>query len=295
MMNNFKKSSPLDTDAVAGVHLAGANSNKSSIAIIRPSTNFCSFSVSKLYEKIGPLGRLFSDDRLVELLTQVTGLKEVFVDCPLTLPPCASCQLPVCPGALACGDPSVAMMLKASALLRRKSKKKARALNPQSHRLWDVWQLLAGEPRGEPSYSANQAPLVTRAMVFVRRLTAVRPDLVVRETSVPHALVALAAFANLPELASTSYRRFEDGVDERRVIFRALADAQILEISPVLEVRAVQSVEAFHAVIAALVAQFYKYGLVAGKPDGFTDRDGWVYVPEARTETHDLGKTQKPS
>jgi hypothetical protein len=273
--------------------------------------------LEKLYEKIGALGTLFSDERLVEILGRLGPFAEVFVDCPLTVPPCVACQRPVCPGAVQCDDVGVAYMLAVSARLRAKGARKARPVNPQSQRLWDVLKLAtaaaAKPPRAkpdaegdlpsragavstpgrEPSYSANHAPLVARARTLQRRLNAVSPQIQLKETSVAEALDALAAPLGLEARPSASYRSFERGLEMRRAVLEALIERGWLE-APAEEDEdegqrfeaAARSVEAFHAVISSLVAALHYAGLTDSAPEGFAEASasspqshGWVHLP----------------
>ena len=81
------------------------------------------------------------------------------------------------------------MMLAIEQKRGRKGGHKLRPLNPQNLRLWDA-MFGRGSEFGnlEPTYSANQAPLVVRARTLQRRLRAVLPDLTLRETNVPFLL-----------------------------------------------------------------------------------------------------------
>jgi hypothetical protein len=239
--------------------------------------------VVKVYEKIGSFGTLFSDERLVEILTHAGPFAEVFVDCPLTVPPCVACQRPVCPGAVQCEDVSVAYMLSISSRLRRRGARKARPVNPQSQRLWDVLQLeTPPDRRLEPSYSANLAPLVARARTLQRRLNALAPALELKETSVAHALAALTGPLELPATTALDYRSFEVGRDRREdVLDRLLATGWLEEGESGEEDEIVGSVETFHAFLSALVGALHRAGRTGDRPKGFVDGEGWVHLPES--------------
>src|SRR5262249_33428731 len=125
----------------AGVHLSGPNANKTALAVLVGDPRKSPLKIAKVYEKIGAFGTLFSDERLAHILTLDGPFAEVFIDCPLTVPPCVACQRPMCPGVVKCDDVSVAYMLAISSKVRRRGARKARPVNPQSQRLWDVMQL----------------------------------------------------------------------------------------------------------------------------------------------------------
>lgn len=283
-------STPLKTDRAApqfaGVHLSGANAHKTALAVLSGELFETPLKIVKVYEKIGSFGSLFSDERLVEILTHGGPFAEVFVDCPLTLPPCVACQRPHCPGAVQCEDVSVAYMLAISTKLRRRGARKARPVNPQSQRLWDVLRLAqdqaAGEGRLEPSFSANMAPLVARARTLQRRLNALAPRVTLRETSVGHALEAVRELLELPDDVRQTYRRFEDGLDQRAAILEAMIDAGWIEdeADPETIEQLVGSVETFHAFVGALVGAFYAEGQTEAPPADYVVGEGWVHVPD---------------
>lgn len=247
----------------------------------------------KVYERIGSFGSLFSDERLLDLLVHGGPFGEVFIDCPLSVPPCVACTRLSCPGVISCEDVSVAYMLRAGSQLRRRGAAKARPLNPQSQRLWDVYQLevrTEGD-RPEPSYSANLAPLVTRAVTLQKRLRGAKSRIQLRETSVPHALQSLSETLGLSPQTFQTYRRFEGGQTVRRRILERLVSLGWIQLDfdlresnqgddpPTLEQLA-HSPETFHAFIAAFVAAVHASGMTAHPPSTYAKEEGWVYIPE---------------
>ncbi|MCX6116767.1 MAG: hypothetical protein NT027_04445 [Proteobacteria bacterium] len=193
-------------DVVAGLHLSGANARKSAVVLLqlhRPSEDHAALNISLLsvYEKIGSSGSLFSDDRILNILSGASRIVEAIVDCPLTEPPCVSCVRPVCPGAVRCEDVSVAMMLSHESQRGRKGAHKLRPVNPQQQRLWDIMYARHGAFGNlEPSYSANMAPLVVRARTLARRLKSELPDLSLRETNIAILVAQLAQLFDGKEL-----------------------------------------------------------------------------------------------
>jgi hypothetical protein len=190
-----------------------------------------------------------------------------------------------------CDDVSVAYMLSISSKVRRRGARKARPVNPQSQRLWDVLQLgergAAAAERLEPSYSANLAPLVARARTLQRRLNALSPRLELKETQIAGALEAVRHSLQLPAQIRVSYRSFEDGLERRREIMDRLVAAGWLDEDDDDLIDAVpQSVETFHAFLAAWVGALHSVGLTVPVPDGYVAGEGWVYLPDmtARVE-----------
>ena len=271
----------------AGIHLSGPNVPKTAVTVLCGDPRESPLKIAKVYEKIGAFGTVFSDERLVDILSLVGPLAAVFVDCPLTLPPCVSCQLPSCPGAMHCSDVAVAYMLAISDKVRRRGARRARPVNPQNQRLWDVIALTATtEERLEPSYSANLAPLVARSRTLQRRLQALDPVIELYETQVPHALEALRDDLGLAADIRQSYRRFEDGAQHRREVLRALQAKDWLAVASgaqeqVAEAQLVASVEVFHSFITALVAACHVAGLTTPRPKEYIPTEGWVYLPTA--------------
>lgn len=278
----------------AGVHLSGSNANKTSLVILEGPTPGAAPSpqsgawpyplkIVKVYEKIGSFGSLFSDERLAQLLTIDGPFAHVFIDCPLTVPPCVACVRPVCPGAVKCDDVSVAYMLKVSSRLRRRGARKARPINPQSQRLWDVLQLdTERAERLEPSYSANLAPLVARARTLQRRLNSLSPRIELRETSVSNVLEVLEASLRFPQDIKMLYRSFEDGLASREeVIDRLLAMGWLEGDDDVVNFEQLSnSVETFHAFVCAWVGAMHHLHLTRARPVNYVDGEGWVHLPE---------------
>jgi len=276
---------------VAGIHLSGPNSGKTSLVILSRATGTIDqpFEVLQVYEKIATFGTLFSDDRLVDILDKNGPFAAVFVDCPLSLPPCVACQRPICPGVMSCEDVSVAWMMSMSQKSRHKKSRRTRPLNPQSQRLWDVLQTVSGEgDRPEPTYSANLAPLVTRARTLQRRLNGLKPPLILRETNVPHALDAWQQTLSLPEDVRLSYRNFERGQEVREAIVKSWRDRGMLKLKepqaalwhPMIR----GSVEVFHALTTALVSAAFVSQKTVFPPTSFTGDEGWVYLPKSDVE-----------
>src|SRR5690606_3451886 len=151
----------------AGIHLAGANTQKTSLIIVAGRPGQDPLIIEKVYEKIGTLGSLFSDDRLAEILAHEGRVDQVLVDCPVSLPPCVACQRPVCRGVAGCVDVRGAWLLAMSRKIpSRKGVRKQCGVNPPSQRVCDIYAQVHGTDGrlgGEPSYSANLAPLVIRA------------------------------------------------------------------------------------------------------------------------------------
>jgi len=272
----------------AGIHLAGSNSQRTAVIVLQGDPLLKPLDIIGLYEKIGSQGKLFSDDRLVGILMHEGPLERIFVDCPLSQPPCVSCSRLTCPGVTGCEDIAVAYMLSLSQKLEKQGKRRKRPINPQSQRLWDVEQVVADRVFLEPSYSANMAPLVTRALVLQRRLNSLGDSYRLQETSVEKSLIRLAKYLHLEPTDIKSYRSFEHGASIREDIVSALIDQKWLRVPDPSDNnylnQIVMSLEIFQSLIAAIVASLSWKGLIQNKPDQYLVDEGWVYLPELSVE-----------
>jgi hypothetical protein len=282
---------------VAGIHLSGPNAHKTAVVILTLQEvppgfeRFQMPTVVKVYEKIGSWGNLFSDERLVDILQKEArgqSVSPIFVDSPLSAPPCVSCQRPVCPGAMQCEDMSVAWMLALAGRQDRRGARagrKARPINPQSQRLWDILQAPIGS---SPTWTSGQAPLVVRARTLQKRLAAAVPKTQLLETSVPHVLAQLEPWLALeltPKQANgfklaDAYRSFEDGCEWRWEIIDRLQALEVLgKVSEEQKDLLSHSVEVFHAFICAWMAALQAQGLTAAPPSHWLEGEGWVHMP----------------
>jgi hypothetical protein len=244
---------------IAGVHLSGSNAKKTSAVIFEVSTN--TVNLVSVYEKIGSIGTMFSDDRLVDVLSRAKDLDLVVIDCPLTTPPCVACQRPKCPGPVRCDDIGVAMMLAKS----MRDGRRKRPINPQCHRVFDV---LIG---GEPTYSPNMSPLVNRAQTFKKRMFSVLPEVTMAETNVPLVMKTLARHYGAP-FTMDGYKNFESGINARRSVLDMIKPRVNVTSSDRDSI--VQSLETFEAFVAAMVGLWKIHGITT-KPH-FSEDLGWV-------------------
>ncbi len=281
----------------AGIHLSGSNATKTSVVVLDQFGDEDNVSIKKVYEKIGSYGSLFSDERLADILVGEGPFAEVFIDCPLSLPPCVSCGRQQCPGVIHCDDMGVAYMMALSSKLKQKKVKRLRPINPQNQRLWDVFQLFErtlGEEAESlysgPTFSANMAPLVIRAKTLQRRLHALPVEIKLRETAIPYVLHDLRNYLKLPSDISLSYRNFEKGCSQRQLVLgrlQAMGWINTKSFSAPSNLKTnqdhfemiISSVENFHAFMAAWIGALYKLGFTIPKPDHFSEEEGWVHRP----------------
>lgn len=273
-----------ESQTFAGIHLSGPNTPKTSVVFWRQSAPGQPISLAQVYEKIGPKGNRFSDDRLSQILFETPDLVTVVVDQALSAPPCVACQRPKCPGVIRCDDLGVASMMAVAAKIQPIAHFKNQVINPQTHRLWDLLQvekaLIAKKIRPEPTYQANLAPLVTRAQVLKKRLHAERPHVSLLETSVKMVLSTMAQPWGYQETITSQYRNFERGRKTRDAIVTKMLAAVASDRPGDLVSLVSQSVETFHAFLSGWIAVLNRLGQTTTKPETFTDTEGWVCLPQ---------------
>jgi hypothetical protein len=261
---------------VAGIHLAGPNSTKTTLVIMTGHLGEGNLKISSIYDRMGTVHRLFSDDRLFDVLSSERP-DRVMIDSPLTVPPCVACTRVSCPGVNACEDIAVAYMQKLVDTQRGKKKKKP--MNPQTQRIWDVKEWYQWHPSlQEPTYSANKAPLVVRSLTLQRRLRSLQEPIRLYETSIPHALSVFVEQLALPTELGYQYRAFGIGREQRQKLMRALVQARIIDGHLMDEATA--SVETFSALVAAIMAGLELRDKVSRPENEFFTDQGWVYLPE---------------
>lgn len=271
----------------AGIHLAGVNSQRTAIVILSGHPLRKSLKLKGLYEKIGHIGNLFSDDRLLELLRIQGPLERIFVDCPLSAPPCVTCPRATCPGIDACEDIEVAYMLSIAQNISSKQKRRRRSLNPQVQRLWDVYRLAREENSFfEPTYSTNNSNQTIRAMALQKRLShAEKTQGFLEETNVTLSLRRLAAVLDFSKSELDAYRSFSQGAKLRSAVIERLENKSWVERADGKDrERLVQSVDVFEAFICSFVAALAASGLCEDSPEDYVSAERWVYRPELQVD-----------
>ncbi|MCX6127770.1 MAG: hypothetical protein NTX25_01740 [Proteobacteria bacterium] len=264
------------TVKVAGIHLAGPSSSKTTLVIMTGQLGEGNLKITAVLDRMGSLHRLFSDDRLFELLRNEHP-DRVMIDSPLTVPPCVACTRPSCPGVDACEDIAVAYMQKLAESAAAKRRK--RPMNPQTQRIWDLKEWFTWHPSlQEPTYSANKAPLVVMAMTLQRRLNSLSRPIILEETSVPHAVSCFVEQLGLLSELAYQYRAFEIGYERRYDFLQALVKHG--QLCPDRIHEAASSLESFSATVSALVAALHMQGLCKVTDSDFFRQQGWVFLPE---------------
>jgi hypothetical protein len=272
---------------IAGIHIAGPNSGKTAMTLLANNPLEQPIRVVEIFGRIGNYGRHLSDDRLIEIMTRNQPLCGIFVDVPLTLPPCMSCTRPLCPGVARCEDVAVNYMLALAEKLAPRRQRRHRPVNPQSQRLWDVYHTSMGSgPPHEPTYNPNIAPLITRAKTLQRRLKLSIPKLAINETNIPLALELLADGLGSDLSLAREYRSFSAGLERRHDwLDLLLAEGWLSrETSPERIDEIVSSVEIFHSFVAALIGCMTESQLSSQIPREYDASLGWVHLPSLQVD-----------
>lgn len=233
-----------------GIHLAGANSQKTAIVCCTLAAGV--IEIAHSFERVGPAAGSSGDDRILSILA-LTRPELVMVDCPLTLPPCLACQRPTCAGQSHCDDIELAYLLALEQQYPQKAGKKP--VNPQIHRTWDIARRKWPEFNDlDPTFTLNQLPLVHRGTILQKRLRSLKDPAPLLETNVLYGLVALTPLLAMDKLRIHQFRSFELGAEIREEIISRLFELLAIRCDQELYDRLWQSLEVFLATVVALVA-----------------------------------------
>ncbi|MDA9951391.1 hypothetical protein N9D31_02335 [Oligoflexaceae bacterium] len=267
----------------AGIHLAGVNSHRSAVCILNGNPLKKPIKITGLYEKIGHFGNLFSDDRLLDILRLEGPFSRVFVDAPLSVPPCVACTRSYCPGVDACEDEDLAYMMSLANKISTKQKRRRKSLNPQVQRLWDIYRLSrSDDEKYEATYSSNNAHHAVRARGLQKRLTQGTAAVLLEETSVAMSLEKMTCVLGLDTFALATYRSFSEGKRTRELFIQALIEHKWLDADGEHDL-VEQSVDVFEAFVTALVASLAECGLCERSPPDYSNQSQWVFRPELST------------
>ena len=265
-----------------GIHLAGSNSSRTAAVVVHVKNHEPCLVIDEVYEKICSFGSIFSDDRLLALISHKNLVEKAFIDIPLSLPPCGLCTRQICPGVTSCIDLAVAYISKLDAGRRSQgTRKKRRPLNPQSQRLWDV--IFHQDERFvglEPPYNAGKCQSV-RVQALAKRLRSYHSNFQLLETSVPHVFAVFAHDFGFPKESCKLYRKFEQGSQHRHILLEEfLARGWLTAKTSEATLNSfVLSLDLFNAFICAVMNAWFSRGLLTHPPERLFEQQGWVYLP----------------
>jgi hypothetical protein len=203
---------------IIGLHISGPNAGRTCLAALRIYPNSLHFDIESLHDNLRHYGHSHSDDRIVDILKAKKEDFHAFCDAPLDLPPCLKCTLPACPGQSQCQDPAVAYMDALAQRMNSRKQRRARPINPQSHRLSDMlyrYEIEQSTPEYSKSelYDLSKIPLSTRARTLQKRLN---HDFgsgseSMKEISLSHMVSTISEMTGLPQKRVGGYRQFQTG------------------------------------------------------------------------------------
>ncbi|MEI8025336.1 MAG: hypothetical protein WCI18_03205 [Pseudomonadota bacterium] len=256
-----------------GLHLAGVNTAKSAVVSFAIRAGIP--EVVRMVDRVGPLGKVTADERLLEIISQCHPSDAIFVDTPLSSPPCVSCIETVCHGAMSCSDIRVAYI----SALAQKAGARRRPVDPQAHRVWDVLQM-QDRKFVDPTYTSNHAPLVIRAQVLEKRLRVKYPHLRFKETHISMALMRMAGLLKLSVGELKQFRKFENGLQIRQKIVTSMLENRLAKMSPSQFENVSHSLEAFLAFISAWLCVQDYLELLQPAPRQYRAVESWVWLPK---------------
>ena len=256
-----------------GLHLAGVNAPKSAVVVAALEDGVS--KIINIIDRVGPLGKVTADERLLEIISQCRPSDVIFVDAPMGSPPCVTCLEAVCPGAISCSDVRVAYI----SSLAQKAGARRRPIDPQVHRVWDVLQM-QNKKFVDPTYTPNHAPLVIRAQVLEKRLRLMNPSLRFKETHVTLALMRLGQVLKISEPELKQFRKFENGLKIRQKILTSMTESRLVLLSPSQFEKVSQSLEVFLAFVSAWLCVQDFLDRLMPPPRQYPSGESWVWLPK---------------
>jgi hypothetical protein len=197
------------------------------------------------------------------LLRLVRGLapEAIGINAPLSLPPCVTCELPVCPGVRNCSVESVSWMREEAQRLKWKQDP-----NPYTQRPVDL--LLRGNWQKDfsfavdDSFGSNRGPRAARMRFLCRHLKEPLLEVLPRL-----ALAGIARWYGIPARELRLARDLEVGVENRTTVLQLLGKPKVpgapslfLYEEDILTFAA--DLPAFDALLCALMVFFQELGLL---------------------------------
>jgi len=272
-----------------GVDLGGGRGKTTALAELRGGLE--GVEVHEVATRSGT--RTWTDDTLIERLTDLGDGTAIAIDAPLTRPACSRCELPVCPGMEACVDPAVVWLRVEGRQLVKKLAieasggvgTRARVIGPVSqarlapyaHRATDVMMTYGRGLLPVSSLGTASGGIAARAGQLRRRLRGVGFEL-------HRNLVEVSPSATIAALcgvrAARGYKRDADPWRTRAVILEKLGDQGLgfAARSRMAREDVLQNDHCFDAVIAAYTAYLWARDGWAS-PEGCFGEDGWIIAP----------------
>ena len=261
---------------VVGVDLGGGKGKATATAALRLDAHGGA-TVVDLSPRQG--GAPLYDEALLASLRDYGDQTLVAIDAPLTLPPCLRCQVPLCPGQVACVDPAVlqmrAIVARSDAGPDRANRRGKPRLTPYTQRATEVHLLVERGIVPREALGQGTGPLAARAAHLMRALA--------DRFRLNENLIEVFPKATLTELGFTRpTRKHLDERMARAAVLEGLSTA--LRFGPgVWRELCVQKDHLFDAVICAFTGYLWaRDGWREHEPvDEARAREGWIWVPPA--------------
>ena len=244
------------------------------MVLLRGDIHSRSLCFDYLYEKLAGNGMVFSDDSIIALIER-HNIENICIDSPLTLPPCVACQREVCPGVDLCEDLSLSYMQSIVNLADHKKTRK-NPFNPQTQRLWDVKEYIEQGGHIDPSFSANQTPIVIRAQVLQKRLNSLERAPYLYETSIKLLMSALGKLDKHLAGIRYNYLHSKEGIPVRKQIIMILQN--FFETDLLKDEHLYEKVEIFCAFVSAFVSVCIEEGFCEPPSNPYFADHGWVWL-----------------
>jgi hypothetical protein len=207
-----------------------------------------------------------ADEALARIVNELAGTR-IGVDAPLSLPPCAACAHPTCPGLIHCDEGAVRWMRQEA---ERRGWDKTRAPIPYLQRPVDLllrgrWQDESPVPFPvEDTFGSGRAPLAARMAYLKPRLRAERW----LEVNPRLALGGLAEWYGITARELRRSRDVEEGLENRAQILEKISGTPVVPRVPHLFlynsdlITLAQDLNSFDALLCALMAVFAELDLL---------------------------------
>jgi hypothetical protein len=254
-----------------GLELGGSKSARTAVVVLDYYKDQNKVFLAEILSHIEGDSSMTGDARLIETMNRFPAAL-VGVNAPLSLPPCLTCKLPVCPMHENCTVPAVEHMRK---LAKKLKIPLAKHPTPYTQRPGDV-ALREFDIPPEETLGAGRGPLAARMQYLKRHFKTSRYLEV-------NARIALQGLGDWFGFGGRELRRFRDvefGAETRFAILERLgAGTDLPEVPQIFLYRSdlmelAQHLVSFDAFLAALTALVSDLGLLE-KPQGPED---WGFV-----------------
>ncbi len=273
-----------------GLELGGSKSARTAVVVLDYYRDQNKIFLSEIYSHIQGDNTATGDAHLIECVNRFPAAV-VGVNAPLSLPPCLTCSLPVCPTHEHCDVPAVKWM-------RERAKKlkipQAKQPTPYTQRPGDV-AIREFDIPPEETMGAGRGPLAAR-MQYLKRHLKVNKYV---EVNSRIALTGVSEWFGLTPRDLRRYRDVEFGAETRFSILERIGAGQthsrdvpefFLYKSDLLELA--QHLVSFDAFLSAVTALAFDLNLLE-KPEG-PEHWGFVAVFKARRRKRKQIEEERP-